>query len=348
MPETPIVVVSPLPEQLADVGALLAAAGCDVRRLPDEPQFAWNERTLAEHVAEADALVGIFARAPITAAVLDAAPRVRVVTSPIIGTDTIDVDACTARGIVVANGATPENYLGMAEAVVMLIAALRKQLLPKIEAVAAGGWRPPDGVGRLVLSSVVGLVGYGAIGRATAARLAGWECRVLVHDPYVERAAVAASGAEAVELDELLATADVVSLAVTLSNETRNLIGRRELALMKRGAFLINTARGGLVDEAALRDTLDAGHLAGAAIDTWVDEGPGSASPLRGHPRVIATGHNVGHSAEAYASHPPAARDNTLRALRGEPPSYVKNPAVLAAWAERVALLQRLRPLRAL
>lgn len=348
MPETPVVVVSPLPEQLAEVGPLLSAAGCTVRRLPDDAGFAWDERTLAEHVAEADALVGIFSRAPITAAVLDAAPRLRVVTSPIIGTDTIDVDACTARGIVVANGATPENYLGMAEAVAMLIAALRKQLLPKIEAVAAGGWRPPGGVGRLVRGSVVGLVGYGAIGRATAARLAGWECRVLVYDPYVEHSAVAASGVEPVGLDELLRASDVVSLAVTLSDETRNLIGGRELALMKDDAFLINTARGGLVDEAALREALDAGRLAGAAIDTWVDEGPGSKSPLRGHPRVIATGHNVGHSAEAYASHPPAARDSTLRALRGEPPLYVKNPAVLAAWAERVARLERARPLRPL
>src|SRR5690606_27191877 len=163
MPETPVVVVSPLPEQLTDVGPLLAAAGCTVHCLPDDAHFAWNERTIAEHVEAADALVGIFARAPITAAVLDAAPRLRVVTSPIIGTDTIDVDACTARGIVVANGATPENYLGMAEAVVMLIAALRKQLVPKIEAVAAGGWRPAGGVGRLVRGSVVGLVGFGAI-----------------------------------------------------------------------------------------------------------------------------------------------------------------------------------------
>src|SRR5690606_6041724 len=216
MPETPVVAVSPLPEQLEDVGPLLAAAGCTVRYLPDDAQFAWDERTLAEHVAESDALVGNFSPAPITAAVLDAAPRLRVVTSPIIGTDTIDVDACTARGIVVANGATPENYLGMAEAVVMLIAALRKQLVPKIAAVAAGGWRPQSGVGRLVRGSVVGLVGFGAIGRATAARLAGWECRVLVHDPYVEPAAVVAAGAEPVGLDELLASADVVSLAVTL------------------------------------------------------------------------------------------------------------------------------------
>src|SRR5690606_10262005 len=127
------------------------------------------------------------------------------------------------------------------------------------------GWRPPGGVGRLVRGCVVGLVGYGAIGRATAARLAGWECRVLVYDPYVEPAAVAASGAEPVGLDELLAAADVVSLAVTLSAETHNLIDRRELALMKRGAFLINAARGGLVDEAAVRDALDAGHLGGAA-----------------------------------------------------------------------------------
>jgi phosphoglycerate dehydrogenase-like enzyme len=344
-PRPPLVVVSPLPPQLEAVADLLVGAGCRVRRLPDDPAFTWTPDTIAEWLGPADALVGIFGRAPIGGDALDGAPRLRVVTSPIIGTETIDVAACTERGIVVGFGATPENYEGMAEAVVMLVAALRKRLVPKMAAAADGSWRPAGGVGHLVGGATVGLVGFGAIGRATAARLSGWGCRLLATDPVVDDDDLVAAGVEPVGLDELLERSDVVSLAVTLSDATRHLIDAEALARMKPGALLVNAARGGLVDEAALLAALDDGHLAGAAIDTWESEGPGTTSPLRGHRLVIATGHNVGHSAELYASHPPAARDNTVLALAGRDPRHVRNPEVLTGWRARVAALQRSHPL---
>lgn len=343
-PNPPVVVVSPLPDQLEPLAGLLARAGCEVRRLPTDPGFGWDGDTIERWLRPADALVGIFGQAPIEADALDGAPRLRVVTSPIIGTETIDVAGCTERGIAVAYGATPENTEGMAEAIVMLIAALRKRLGPKLQAGADGSWRPAGGVGNLVRGSTVGLVGYGAIGRATAARLAGWGCRLVAADPHVDQVAIAADGVEPLPLDDLLAESDVVSLAVTLGPATRNLIDRGRLARMKPGSFLINAARGGLVDEAALLDALERGRLGGAAIDTWVDEGPGTSSPLRGHPRVLATGHNVGHSTELYASHPPAARDNTLLALAGMPPRHLRNPEVLPAWRARLAALDRADP----
>lgn len=344
-PRRPVVTVSPLPDQLEPVAALLADAGCDVRRLPADPDFGWDGETVERWLAPSDALVGIFGRAPIDATALDGAPRLRVVTSPIIGTETIDVASCTERGIAVAFGATPENHDGMAEAIVMLIAALRKRLAPKLDAAADGSWRPDGGVGHLVRGSTIGLVGYGAIGRATAARFAGWGCRLVVADPHIDPTEITADGLEPLPLDELLAAADVVSLAVTLGPDTRNLIDADRLARMQPGAFLINAARGGLVDEAALLEALDRGQLGGAAIDTWVEEGPGSTSPLRGHPRVLATGHNVGHSAELYASHLDAARDNTVLALAGRPPRYLRNPEVVTAWRERIAGLDRIGPL---
>lgn len=341
----PVVVVSPLPDQLEPTAGLLAGAGCEVRRLPADPDFVWSPATIAEWLEPADALVGIFARAPIDAACLDGAPGLRIVTSPIIGTETIDVAGCTDRGIVVGFGATPENYEGMAEAVVMALAALRKRLTAKMAATADGSWRPAGGVGHLVSGSTVGLVGFGAIGRATAARLAGWGCRLLVTDPNVDDETIRSAGAEPVGLDELLARSDAVSLAVTLGPDTHHLIDAERLAAMRPGSFLINAARGGLVDEAALLDAIDRGHLAGAAVDTWEDEGPGTDSPLRHHPGVIATGHSIGHSAELYASHPPAARDNTLAALAGQVPRHVRNPEVVDAWRTRLAELERRRPL---
>lgn len=348
--ERPIVVVSALPGHIEPTVELLAEAGCEVRRLPGHASFTWTESSIEEHLREADGLVGLFAKAPITQTVLLGAPRLRVVTSPIIGTETIDVEACSELGIVVGFGATEENVVGMAEAIVMLAAALRKQLPDKMAAVADGSWRPSTGPGHLLRDSVVGLVGFGAIGRTTAERLAGWGCRLLVNDPYLSPGSTS-EAIELVGLDELLESSDVISLTVPLTDETRNLIGAPELARMKPGASLINTSRGGIVDEAALLDALDRGRLAGAAIDTWVEEGvatPGADYPLRHHPKVIATGHSVGHSIEVYDSHPPAACDNTLRALRGVVPLHVRNPEVLPSWRERVTRLDRQRRLRPL
>lgn len=340
MSRRPIVAVSALPPMFDPVAPLLTEAGCDVRPVPTGPGFTWAPDAIEAHIAHADALVGIFpGGASVGPDVLDGAPRLRAVVSPIIGTETIDVAACTERGIIVGFGATPENYLGVAEANVMLIAALRKQLAAKTAAARDGSWRPAGGVGNMVRGATVGIIGFGAIGRATAARLQGWECTVVGHDPHVEPRVFAAAGVTSLPLAELLATSDIVLLAVTLTAQTRGLIGAAELNAMKPGAYLINTARGGLVDEAALLDALDSGRLGGAALDTWLEEGPGTASPLRDHPRVIATGHNVGHSAELYTGHPVAARDNTVRALRSELPLYVRNPEAEPAWRARLARL---------
>ena len=339
---TPRVTVAPMPGRLGELVPVLEAAGCRVDHLPAiEPgeTAAWTADLLDRYVRPADALVGIFAGRPIDRAVLAAGERLRVVTSPVIGTEHIDVDGCTESGIVVAYGAIAENTVGVAEAVVMLAAALSHQLPAKAAAAADGSWRVPF-AGHLLRGATVGLIGFGAIARRVVDRLQGWEVAdVLAADPYVADVDIAAGGAEPVDLATLLARSDVVSVMVTLTSETRNMIGEAELAAMKPGAHLINAARGGVVDEVALLDALDRGALGGAAIDTWSDEGPGTVSPLRNHPKVIATGHNVGHSEELYDRHPLAAAENTLRGLRGEEPLHVRNPSVLPAWRARFGRL---------
>ena len=320
---------------------ILRDAGCDIQRLPPAPAdgtSGWTPALVDALVRDADALLGHFSGFPLTRDILAAGEKLRVITSPIIGTENFDVGAATDLGIVVAFGNTPENYLGVAEAVVMLIAGLRKHLLQKLDAVRSGAWRVSN-AGRMVRGCTVGFIGLGSIGRAAARRLAHWECRLLAFDPYVDAQVAREHGVELVDLDTLLRESDVVSIMVTLNDETRYLIGRRELALMKPDAYLINTARGGCVDEAALLAALDAGALAGAAIDTWEDERPAAINPLRGHPKVLGTAHNVGHSEDLYAGHPPAAAENTLRGLRGEEPLYIRNPAVLPAWHRRMARL---------
>jgi D-3-phosphoglycerate dehydrogenase / 2-oxoglutarate reductase len=329
-----------VPESLGrneSIAEALAAHGVEIVRVPAlkpgaEPR--WTPEEIEKYFADADGFVGIFGRR-ITREVLTAAKKLRVGASPIIGTESIDVDAATELGIVIGFGATPENLLGVAEAVVMLSAALIKNMPGKWDAVRSGGWRVTD-PGHMVMTSTIGLIGLGNIGRATAKRLQGWDCRIVGYDPAVSRESAAEVGVELLSLDDLLRQSDVVSISVTLIDSTYHMISEREFALMKPTAYLINTSRGPCVDEEALIKALDDGRIAGAAIDTWEQEPTRGDNPLRTHPKIIATGHNVGHSEEVYASLPVAAIENVTRGLRGEPPLHTRNPEVLERWRERM------------
>jgi phosphoglycerate dehydrogenase-like enzyme len=321
----------------AVAGDILKAAGCDVRTIPASAS-TWTEALIAEFAPTADAWIGTFPKITLPRAVLERAARTRVIASSIIGTETIDVAAATELGIVVAHGAVAENYDGMAEAGVMLIAALLKDLPGKVAALAGGRWKPIP-AGRMVDGAVIGLVGLGRIGQGIARRLEGWNCRIVATDPYVDPLVAAQLGVDLVPLDQVLAQSDAVLPLVTLSDETRNIVDRAAIARMKRGAVLINIGRGGCVDEAALLDALNSGHLSGAAIDTWEIEPTPLDNPLRTHPRVIATGHAVGHSEELYRKLPQVAAENVLLALAGKAPMHVRNPEVLGAWHKRIAAL---------
>jgi phosphoglycerate dehydrogenase-like enzyme len=315
------------------------AAGCRPVLGPEYAPGAAHDFTGEEietYFRDADAFVaGI--RERYSRDLMRSAERLVVGCSPIIGTEHIDVEAATDLGIVIGFGATPENYLGVAEAVVMLSAALIKRLPQKWAAVREGGYRIAN-VGTMVRGQTIGMIGLGNVGQAVARRLAGWDCRLIAADPYVSRDAVAGLGVELVSLETVLRESDVVSIQVTLTTETRYLIGAKELALMKPGAYLINTSRGGVVDEDALREALDT-HLGGAALDVWREEPCPPDHPLRAHPLTIATAHNAAHSEELYAGLPVAAVENVARALRGEEPLYVRNPQVLPRWRERLARL---------
>ena len=331
------VVVSARLGPYESLAGLLASAGCAVRRLPVEAH-QWTPDLIARFCPDADAYVGMFNGIRIPAEVLEASPGLKVVTSPIIGTEHIDVAKATELGVVVAHGAAAENFIGMAEAAVMLIAALRKQLLPKMRTLAEGTWRPTP-LGGMVSGSTVGLIGFGNIGRTVARMLAPWNCRMLVADPYVKADVVQGHGAALVSMDTLLAESDTVVVMVTLSKETYHLVDAAAIAKMKAGASLINIGRGGCVDEAALLAALESGRLSGAGIDTWETEPLPADDPLLRHPRVIGTGHAVGHSEELYAKMPGVALENTMRALRGETPLHVRNPEVLERWRTRMAAL---------
>lgn len=334
-PVNPVVVASFANKAHARAIATLEAAGCTVRELPTGMR-AWTAELIADYAPSADAWVGTFSGLGVPRQVLEQASRTRLVVSPIIGTDFIDVEAATELGVLVAHGAMPENFDGMAEAGVMLIAALRKQLMLKVATVAAGGWRPPQ-PGSLVSGATIGLIGLGRIGRGVARRLRGWDAEMLAYDSHVAKEAADELGVRLVQLRELLEQSDVVVVLVPLTDETRNIVDEAAIARMKPGSQLVNIGRGGCVDEVALLAALDDGRLSGAALDVWQVEPLPVDDPLRHHPRVIATGHVIGHSQELYANMPGVAAENVLRGLRGVEPLYVRNPEALSAWHRRIA-----------
>jgi len=271
------------------------------------------------------------------AELIQAAPRLRAVNSVVIGVETIDVDACTEAGVLVANGAIEENFLGVAEATVMLILALGLDLKAKERAMRATGTRPATTRARLLREHTVGLIGLGRIGRSVAQRLAAFGVRILGTDPYVKQL----DGVEIVSLDELLGASDVVSIHVMLTRDTRGLIGRQQLGLMKPEAYLINTSRGHIVDESALAEALNTGRLAAAAFDTFADEPTPLSSPLFAvdPDKLILTGHCIAHSARVPDLLIAAVEENVLREASGENPEYMVNPQVLEAWQHRMERL---------
>jgi D-3-phosphoglycerate dehydrogenase len=218
---------------------------------------------------------------PVTPRVLEAGP-LRVVVKYGSGMDNIDVEAARSRGVQVSS--TPgTNARSVAELAIALLLTLARNVALHDRGVRAGSWRRLTGVE--LAGKQLGIVGYGAIGREVARIARGLDMNVVAHDPLVEGADV-----DLVPLDELYAASDAVSLHLPLTDETRGLVGDRELAAMKSTAFLINTARGGLVDEAALADALRSGRLAGAALDGFEME-PLGDSPLRQLDNVVLSPH---------------------------------------------------------
>lgn len=326
----------------AQVAELLEQAGCQVIRGPQPqppaltviPREEWPR-----YLSETDVLV-CSPRDVCSGEMLAAAPRLRAVVSAVIGVDTIDMEAANALGLIVGHGAMPENYLGVSEATVMLIAALLLDLHGKEHMLRTNAPRPAQMRARMVRHKKIGLIGLGRTARGVVERLAGWDVQLQACDPYVT-AAAAPPGVSMVDLPTLLRTSDVVSVHVTLTHETHHLLGEAELRQMQPHAYLINTARGGAIDEQALYRVLRDGAIAGAAIDVFEHEPLAPDSPLRELDNVILTPHMVGHSHELMVAIPPVAAENALRVLRGEAPLYVKNPDILPAWQQRLARLQR-------
>ncbi|HHX45638.1 MAG TPA: phosphoglycerate dehydrogenase [Chloroflexi bacterium] len=282
-----VLITEPLSEPGLQV--LREAADVDVRT-------GLSPEELMSAIGAYDALV-VRSATQVTASLLEAGCRLRVVGRAGTGVDNIDVDAATRRGIVVVN-APAGNSNAVAEHTIALMLALARRIYPAVSSFKAGRWEKRTLQGFEIKDKTLGLVGLGRIGMLVASKSRGLEMRVIAHDPYVSPERAASSGVELASLEEVLSAADFVSVHTPLSPATRGMIGARELALLKPTAYLLNCARGGIVDEEALREALERGVLAGAALDVFEQE-PATDNPLIGLPNVIATPHLGASTAEA-------------------------------------------------
>jgi len=236
----------------------------------------------------------------VTKAILDAAPRLKVVGRAGIGVDNVDIPAATARGVVVMN--TPfGNSITTAEHAVALMFALARQLPEADASTQAGKWEKNRFMGVEVTGKTLGLIGAGNIGSIVATRALGLKMKVVAYDPFLTPERAVELGVEKVDLDELLARADFITLHTPLTDQTRNILSRENLAKTKKGVRIVNCARGGLIDEAALKEGLESGLVAGAALDVFETE-PATASPLFGTPGFISTPHLGASTSEAQVN----------------------------------------------
>jgi D-3-phosphoglycerate dehydrogenase / 2-oxoglutarate reductase len=297
-------------EPLADAGIELLRAHFEV-----DAHDALDRTELLARVADADALV-VRSATQVDAEVLAAGRNLKVVGRAGIGLDNVDVKAATRLGVMVVN-APQSNVISAAEHTVALILAQARNIPQADAALREGRWERSRFQGAELYGKTLGIVGLGRVGALVAQRLNAFGMRVIAYDPYVSRDRAAQMGVELASLVEVLTRADVVTVHLPKTPETTGLIGERELAAMRPGARLVNTARGGLVDETALAKAVESGHLGGAALDVFSEE-PTTQSPLFQLDRVVVTPHLGASTAEAQDKAGVAIAEQLILALTGQ------------------------------
>ncbi|MBE2240186.1 MAG: phosphoglycerate dehydrogenase [Caldilineaceae bacterium] len=311
-------------DSMSDVGlaALRAAPNVEVT-----VQTGLSPEKLLEIIPQFDALL-VRSATQVTAEVLRAGARLRVVGRAGVGVDNINVDAATQAGIVVVNAPTG-NVVAAAEHTVAMLMALARNI-PQADAhVRAGLWKRDKFMGIEVRGKFLGTVGLGRVAQEVARRAQGLGMNVLAYDPYVTADYANQRGVELVDLDALVARADFLTLHVPLTPQTRHLISRERLATMQPTARLINVARGGIVDEQALVEAVEAGRLAGAALDVYEQEPPGADSPLRRCSNIILSPHLGGSTVEAQEKVAEDVALQVLDVLNDRPARYAVNAPII-------------------
>jgi len=287
-----------------------------------------TDEPLRKLVGDADALVVMYH--PVDADLMDLMPKCRVINRSGIGVDNIDLDAATERGIYVTN--IPDYCIQeVSDHAMAMILALQRKIVFYNSHMKGGNRNPNDGwIMHRVENQTLGLVGFGNIARAVCGKAPAFGMKVIAYDPYLTHGQIQRGGAEPVNnLDELLMNSDVVSVHTPLTLDTRGLIGARELSMMKETAFIINVARGGIIDEEALLVALDEGRIVGAGLDVFASEPIDPGDPLVGHERVICTPHIAWNSVESEAERRRKSAEEVIQALQGKVPRYLINKDIL-------------------
>jgi D-3-phosphoglycerate dehydrogenase len=293
-----------------------------------------EKEELAKIIGDYDGLA-IRSATKVTAKMLEQAKNLKVIGRAGIGVDNVDIPAATARGVIVMN--TPfGNSITTAEHAIALMFALARQIPSADASTQAGKWEKNRFMGVEITGKTLGVIGCGNIGSIVAERGIGLKMRVIAFDPFLSVERAEQIGVEKVELDDLLARADVITLHTPMTAQTRNILSAENIAKTKKGVRIVNCARGGLVDEAALRAALDSGHVAGAAFDVFVTE-PATANPLFGHPNVVATPHLGASTNEAQENVAlQVAEQMSDYLMRGAISNAVNFPSITAEEAPRL------------
>ena len=247
---------------------------------------------------------------------LAAAPKLKIVGRAGVGLDNVDIDAATERGVMVANAPTSNIHSACEHAISLLLSTAR-QIPAADKTLRDGEWKRSSFSGVEIFGKTIGIVGFGHIGQLFAQRLAAFETTIIAYDPYANPARAAQLGVELVTLDELMSRADFVTIHLPKTKETAGMFDADMLAKAKKGQIIINAARGGLVDEQALADAIDSGHIRGAGFDVYASE-PCTDSPLFARPEVVVTPHLGASTVEAQDRAGTDVADSVLKALAGE------------------------------
>ncbi|MFQ5851748.1 MAG: hydroxyacid dehydrogenase [Candidatus Binatia bacterium] len=320
----------------------LRAAGCEVvlgKSVDDFPDHRYQETQLIDLIGNSDVLL-VSTRERVTRSVLEACENLRGVVKASIGVEKIDIKAATDLGVLVCNSPSPENFTGLAEATVGLIVVLMKRLKLNERHLRQGGWKMEKNVGELILGKTIGFVGLGRVGREVAKRMQAWGVRLVAYDPYVKQEQVKGLGVELLALEEVLRGSDVVTIHVVLTSETYHMIGLKQLQMMKPTAYLVNTSRGGAINQEELASALKEGVIAGAALDVFEEEPLPMESSLRSidPTRLIMTPHIIGNNLLSRESGHRMAIQSILSLLRGEVPAAVLDREAVPQWRKRFSI----------
>lgn len=331
---TPLFVVGVTRDLRQKDGTFLFAPAADLWALDQAPGVSWHYLASDSGILEPgdlESLDAVLHLSPIlNDASIESAERLALIARSGVGLDSVDLDACTRHGVAVTITPDPVTR-SMASATVAFTLALAHRLVERHEAFRSGAWsRGRDGVIGVGLSSrILGLIGFGRIAREVARLMAPFEMNICAYSPRLTQAEAARHGVTASSLDDLLANADFLVIACPLTEETHRLLNARRLRQMKRSAYLINIARGAIVDEPALISALEAGVIAGAALDVFTTEPLPADSPLARVPNIIGAPHSIGFTDQLLRGCIDSACESILTVACGRPPRHLANPTVV-------------------